>query len=622
MISLCMLKIERLIHCQSHDDSKIVSELNDLKMLLKDGQLDSSPGRFHALEAKLPEELKNSDMLLRTQQLERAVESVVYVASSVIDSQSVVGCTLSEMNPHSFDVFSELMPEDSASNIGPGKVGLVPRKANDGIKEWLTGLKIDETISEMTLKGEAISEDNDTLQQGLNRSDISLGRLPSLPGSPDAAKLGNSSVEQDSLDHTLITLSRMKVLQNPSSMIMFLQDLVSNGVNLNAQDEEGLTAMHWASREGHLACVKFLCERGADVNLKGNEGQSALHEAVLRGQTSVVKLWLEQEAINIEHNDRFGRTPLLCAAQQGRLNILDALLKSNANLSAKSEQDNTALHLAAYYNQFDCVKLLLRYKAPITSRNRHGEAPLHMAASVGSSQCAKHLINAGAPFEAKDSEGYTALSIATENGHKSVLESLLQAGAKTDCIDGGPKWRYPLHLAASNGHNKCVKLLLDAGALPEATNGSGYTALMRASYHGQSEITKLLLEAGAKVDTQTTQNNGSNSLMFAAWCGHRDAIKILLAAGANIEARDAYGRTTLFYVMRRHQDDCKQSFCSFCSGRETRKDIMKYLCKKGADASAVDDHGYSLLETLFVYDHIDQDEKKAIKKILKRFRAK
>ena len=615
-----MLKFKRLIHCQSHDDSKIVSELNDLRKLVKDGQLDSSPGQFHALEEKLPEGLKNLDMLLHTQQLERAVESVIYVASSVINSQSVVGSRLSEMNPDLFQLSSELMPEDSASNFGSGRVGLLPRKADNGIKKWLTGLKIDESSSEITLKGEATSGYNDALHPGLNRSRDSMGKPPSKPKSPDVAKQGNSSAEQDSLDRALIALSRTKIVQNQSSMILFLQDLVSNGVNLNAQDEEGLTAMHWASREGYLVFIKFLCERGVDVNLKSNGGRSALHEAIHTGHTSVVNLLLNHHAtdIDIEQKGRVARTPLLLAAQQGHPTILDALLKSSADLSAKSKRDDTALHFAARHEEPDCVKLLLRYKAPIASRNGYGETPLHIAASVGSNQCAKHLINAGAPLEAKDSEGFTALCMVASSGHSRAVEQLLQAGAKTDTRDGMDDRKLPLNRAAALGHNECVKLLLNAGAPLEAVD-FGATALVAASCHGHPETLKLLLKAGAKVDAR---NNGRTPLILAAWNGHRDVIDLLLAAGASMEARGQRGRTAVFYIMKKHQDHGKQSFCSFCSGRETCKDIMQYLCEKGADVSAVDEKGYSLLKYIRSRDYIDQDEKKAIEKIVKRFGAK
>ena len=634
--------IHRLIHIESHDASKIFSELNDLKKLVKDGQLDSDPEKFHALEALLPEELKHTDMALHTEQLKRAAESFIDVASSVIDSQSVLGTSLSNMNPDSFTYSSEVMPGDSASNVGSGRK---ERKAGDGVKEWLTWMKIDESASGITLKGKAISEYNDALYQGLNRSHDSVEKPPSLtessddalyqglnrrhdsvekppslPESPDAAKPGNSSAEQDSLDRALITLSRTKVVQNQSSMIPFLQDLVSNGVNLNAQDEEGLTAMHWASREGHLVFIKFLYERGADVNLKNNKGESALHEAIQKGHTSVVKLLLKHEATDIEQKDRVARTALLLAAQQGHPTILDALLKSNADLSAKSERDDTALHLAAGQDEPDCVKLLLQNEAPIAPKNADGYTPLHMAASVSSKQCLKRLIIAGAPLEAKDSKGYTALSKATRSGQSRVVELLLQCGANTDNRGGRDDCGPLLNMAAALGHNECVKLLLDAGAPLEAVNGAGRTALVRVSLKGHSEIIMLLLKAGAKVDAQTS--SGCTSLMHAALYGHRDLIEILLAAGAKIGARGRSGHTALFYVMKKHRDDGKQSFCSFCSGRETRKDVAKLLCEKGADVSAIDDHGHSLLKTLSSCKHIDRDEKKGIEKMLKRFGAK
>ena len=557
-------------------------------------------------------------MALHTEQLKRTAESLIDVASSVIDSQSVLGTSLSEINP-AFTYSSEVMPGDSASNLGFGRKA---RKADDGIKEWLTGLEIDDSASEITLKGEATSEHKNTLHQGLNRSHDSAGKLPSLPKSPDAAKPGNNSAEQDSLDRALIALSRTKVMQNQTSMIAFLQDLVSNGVTLNAQDEEGLTAMHWASREGHLGFVKFLCERGADMNLKSNEGQSALHEAIVTGQISVVKLLLKHEATDVEQQDRFGRTPLLIAAQHGYPTILSALLKSNADLSAKTKKKNTALHLAAYYDEIDCVKLLLQNQTPLASRNQNGRGPLHMAASCGSNKCVFHLSNAGAPLEAKDSEGYTALSLAAVYGRSKAVELLLDAGAKTDYRDGREYWAPPLNQAAAYGRNECAKLLLDAGAPLEAVSSDGCTALMNASFNGQSEIIKLLLKAGAKVNAQNNQYDGCSSLMYAAFCGHRDIIDLLLAAGAKIAARDICGQTVLFSVMMKHPDDDHKPYCSFCSGQETRKDIMKFLCQKGADVSAVDDYGHSLLKFIRSLHHIDQDEKKAIEKIIRSYGAK
>ena len=400
-----------------------------------------------------------------------------------------------------------------------------------------------------------------------------MGRLRPLPGFPDAAKLGNSSAEQDSLDRALIALSRKKILQSQSSMNAFLQGLISKGVNVNAQDEKGLIALHWASREGHLALVKFLCERGVDINLKSNKGQSALDEVIAKGHTFVTKFLLKREAVDVEQNDRYGQTPLMCAAHHRRVTMLDALLKSNADLDAKGEEGNTALHLAARKGHNDCVKLLLE---------------------------------AGALLEARDCKDSTALMKGSYYGHVETIKLLLKAGARPD-YKRSPDGYGPLHFSAKQVHSDCTTLLLDAGAPIKGRNSHGYTALMIASQRGPGEVVELLLKAGAKVDAQ---NNGSSSLMCAASSGHREVIDRLLAAGAQIRARGREGETALLPVFDRHPDDCKQSECSFCSGRETRKDITKYSCEKGADVSAVDDSGELLLEYIRRCDHIDQDERK------------
>ena len=56
----------------------------------------------------------------------------------------------------------------------------------------------------------------------------------------------------------------------------------------------------------------------------------------------------------------------------------------------------------------------------------------------------------------------------------------------------------PLMRAVQGGNTEITQLLLDAGADVNAKNVYGSTELMEASYRGHTEIVKLLREAGAK----------------------------------------------------------------------------------------------------------------------------
>ena len=56
---------------------------------------------------------------------------------------------------------------------------------------------------------------------------------------------------------------------------------------------------------------------------------------------------------------------------------------------------------------------------------------------------------------------------------------------------------------------------------------AGQTALMLAVSHGRLDMVKMLLEAGADINTQ--DDDGSTALMCACEHGHVDIVKVLLA---------------------------------------------------------------------------------------------
>ena len=60
--------------------------------------------------------------------------------------------------------------------------------------------------------------------------------------------------------------------------IAVVKQLLADGVNVNAKEEDGGTALHWAAQEGHKEIVELLISSGADVNVSGPfGGGTALH---------------------------------------------------------------------------------------------------------------------------------------------------------------------------------------------------------------------------------------------------------------------------------------------------------------------------------------------------------
>lgn len=72
--------------------------------------------------------------------------------------------------------------------------------------------------------------------------------------------------------------------------------LIRKGVDINQQNESGLTALICAARGGHTEIVQLLLEAGAEVNAKNYFGWTALMEATLRSHTVIVQLLLDADA--------------------------------------------------------------------------------------------------------------------------------------------------------------------------------------------------------------------------------------------------------------------------------------------------------------------------------------
>ncbi|MEW9521400.1 ankyrin repeat domain-containing protein [Streptomyces tubercidicus] len=88
-----------------------------------------------------------------------------------------------------------------------------------------------------------------------------------------------------------------------------------------------------------------------------------------------------------------------------------------------------------------------------------------------------------------------------------------------------------------------VAALLRQGASPSAPEADGETPLYLAAVGGQSEIVRLLLEAGATPDTESRGEPGSAGLpLCAAACwDHAETVRALLAHGADPNLREDDG---------------------------------------------------------------------------------
>jgi ankyrin repeat protein len=78
--------------------------------------------------------------------------------------------------------------------------------------------------------------------------------------------------------------------------------------------------------------------------------------------------------------------------------------------------------------------------------------------------------------------------------------------------------------------------VLEAGADIDAADKDGWNALMTAAYYGHTDIVRLLIQSGARLDSKCNRKGGveggKSALALARERGHTDAVLVLREAGA------------------------------------------------------------------------------------------
>jgi ankyrin repeat protein len=189
-------------------------------------------------------------------------------------------------------------------------------------------------------------------------------------------------------------------------------------------------------------------------------------------------------------------TPLMKAAWEGDVTIVEMLLAAGANVNAAvSQTGETALQNAVTREHSDIVAVLLKHKADVSVKNTYG---------------------------------FNAFTSAVAANNQEIAAMLLDAGAK---IDDGAHGMPPLQFAASGGKVEMIRFLVKRGAdVNYGVKTKGQTALLYAIFGGHIEAVKTLIELKANVNAKT--KNGDTPLTAAARGDQEDIIAILKAAGA------------------------------------------------------------------------------------------
>jgi hypothetical protein len=136
----------------------------------------------------------------------------------------------------------------------------------------------------------------------------------------------------------------------------------------------GGTALTWAAAHNDAETVKILLDRGLDINATDDQGRTALHQAIHWGPHNVGRLLEKGAKVNVK--TKSGETPLMLAAQASHPEVVTMLLDKKAEVNARDAEDRTALMYAAKAGRLANARALLGHGANVHLKDKAGRTAL------------------------------------------------------------------------------------------------------------------------------------------------------------------------------------------------------------------------------------------------------
>ncbi|XP_078249049.1 CARD- and ANK-domain containing inflammasome adapter protein [Pogona vitticeps] len=235
-------------------------------------------------------------------------------------------------------------------------------------------------------------------------------------------------------------------------------------------------------------------------------------------------------------------------------------------------------------------------ESDVNAVNSAHETLLHIAAAHSHAKIANYLISKGAKLEVKDKTGKTPLHVAAERGHDEAVKTLLQAGANIYSLD--QEGNTPLHLAWQNHHTDVLKTILEE---ERRRHRNQHNFLHMGALRDDSSLIQTLLKNGVFVDAK--DEKGQTALGYAVSQGFETTIKVLLEAGANIDSSIldlafTSNNQSVFGLLLEYSKGLSPNTMVSTLFKAIQKDlhgIVAALIQRGADVNALNEMQYTPL---------------------------
>ncbi len=337
-----------------------------------------------------------------------------------------------------------------------------------------------------------------------------------------------------------------------SSSIQRVSQLIKDGVDVNEQDEEGNSPIHYSIRENStVEILQLLIKNDALVNKLDANLETPIHIAIDKKKGDFIKLLVNNSAdLNLISN---GKLPLNIAIKTGQESIVRLFVKKDVLIN---NTDILGEHSLFYFFKSvnidnGLLKLLKSHDVALEIKNKEGRTAFYNAIDdIKKYDLYEEFFPVN--FNQRDKAGVTPLMlIASSKNYDVFLKGIDNQG---DITLKDNDSRNIFHYALKGNNNIVEFLFKQQRSNPNETNKLGLTPLLSLCKNFNNTYLSNLVSCinhGCNLDSQGEKNY--SSLMYLIEKGNfPTAVKELVQAGANKNIINSDGKTALDMAIERN----------------------------------------------------------------------
>jgi ankyrin repeat protein len=295
-----------------------------------------------------------------------------------------------------------------------------------------------------------------------------------------------------------------------------MAELFRLGAEINLQEKEGNTALHYAVWTVSEKADEILSITAADFNILNSNRKTAVHLLALANHFKLAKLICRKlPLLKMDLIDRNEYDPFIVAVVHDSLRMVDYFLHLGYDPTTRTRLNKTPFHIAIELNNFSMIKLLAR-TPQINNIDNNGHSALKNAVRRGIETPVDVLLQQDANITQLDKAGNSMLHIACTGKSANILRHMFEHFLDLNIRNSAGE--IPLHLTCALNNKAVVTELCARRANITAQDSSRRTPLMSAIMSGSQRSALVLLEWEFVRETDLLQLSDENDMNALQYC--------------------------------------------------------------------------------------------------------